>query len=374
MLWCKPMNSPRAYLDHNATSPLKEAARTAMLEAVTEGGNASSIHAEGRAARHRIEAAREKLAQSLGVIPQMVVFTSSGSEANNLAIKGAPVERLIIGATEHPCVLEAAKASGKPMDILLVDQNGQPDLNVLDALLAKPGKALVSLMLANNETGIIAPISQVADHVRAADGLLHTDAVQAFGKMTLRMPILGADMLTISAHKFGGPIGAAALIIRDGVAMAPLIHGGGQELRRRAGTENVAAIAGLAAAIGDLPKEIKALRDDLESFLQAETPAIQIFGKASERLSNTSCFALPGIAADTALISLDLDGVAVSSGSACSSGKVGKSHVLSAMGIEEKLAKSALRVSLGWNTSVKDIELFKTAWKRTAARANQKAA
>lgn len=368
------MQAPRAYLDHNATSPLKPAAREAMVDALAKGGNASSIHEEGRAARHIIEAARESLAQNLGVIAPMIVFTASGSEANNLAIKGSPADRLIIGATEHPCVREAAKASGKPVDILRVDVSGLPDLNHLQELLAKPGKALVSLMLANNETGVIAPISDVANLVQAAGGLLHSDAVQAFGKIPVRFPILGADLLTISAHKFGGPIGAAALIIRDGIAMHPLIHGGGQELRRRAGTENAPAIAGMAAAIGDLPKEIKNLRDDLESFLQAETPSIQIFGKAVSRLPNTSCFALPGIAADTALISLDLDGVAVSSGSACSSGKVGKSHVLEAMGCDEKLGKSALRVSLGWNSSVKEIEQFKTAWKRLAARQNRKVA
>lgn len=369
-----PMASRRAYLDHNATSPLKEAARDAMLAALAEGGNASSIHAEGRAARNRIEAAREAIAAEIGVIPQMVIFTSGGTEANNLAIKGATVERLIISAAEHPCVREAAAACGKPVDMIPVDAEGRPDLDELKKLLAKPGKALVSLMLANNETGVIAPVAEAAKLAAEAGALFHTDAVQALGKMPVRFPILGADMLTLSAHKFGGPVGAGALILRDGLALSPLLDGGGQELRRRAGTENAPAIAGMAAALGQMPSQIKDLRDKLESFLEAETPAIRFFGRGADRLSNTSCFALPGLGADTALISLDLDGVSVSSGSACSSGKVGRSHVLAAMGVEESLAKGALRVSLGWNSSVQDIEIFMAAWKRAAARANRKAA
>lgn len=364
----------RAYLDHNATSPLKPAAREAMVAALEEGGNASSIHSEGRTARNRIEAAREAIAAELGVLTPMVIFTSGGTEANNLALKGLGVDRLIISSIEHPCVREAARASGKPVDLIPVDANGVADLDVLKTLLAKPGKALVSLMMANNETGVLQPVAEAAAITHAHDGLFHTDAVQVLGKQPLRFPLIGADLLTISAHKLGGPLGAGALIIRDGLPLTPLLDGGGQELRRRAGTENAPAIAGFAAALGGLPKEISNLRDNLESLIQAATPAAVFFGKGAPRLSNTTCFALPGLAADTALISLDLDGVSVSSGSACSSGKVGRSHVLAAMGVEENLAKGAIRVSLGWNSSVHDVDQFIAAWKRAATRAKQKAA
>lgn len=365
---------PRAYLDHNATSPLKPEARAAMLMAMDAGGNASSIHAEGRKARGMIEAAREALAAELGVLPPMIIFTSGGTEANNLAIRGVVVDRLIISAVEHPCVREAARASGRPIDMIPVNADGAADLTALEALLAKPGKALVSLMAANNETGVLQPVAEAAALTHKAGGIFHTDAVQLFGKQSLRFPLAGADLMTISAHKFGGPLGVGALIIRDGLPLDPLLAGGGQELRRRAGTENVAAIAGMAAAIGELPKEISTLRDRLESLIEAETPAVRFFGRGAARLPNTSCFALPGLAADIALISTDLDGVAVSSGSACSSGKVGRSHVLAAMGIEENIAKGAIRVSLGWGSSVGDVDQFVVAWKRAASRAKQKAA
>ncbi len=356
--------SMRIYLDHNATSPLRQAARTAMHAALELHGNASSIHGEGRAARASLDASREALARALGVIAPMVVFTSGGSEANNLAVKGAPVARAIISAVEHPSVIEAAKTSGKPVEILPVDGQGVVDLAALERLLQAGPKALVAVMLANNETGVVQPLREVAALAQKHGALVHCDAVQAFGKIAVNFGLLGVDTLSVSAHKLGGPVGAGALIIRDGLALEALIQGGGQELRRRAGTENIAAIAGFAAAAHEKRLEIRHLRDELEKRLEG----IVVFGAAAERLPNTSCFALPGLSAETALMALDLAGFAVSSGSACSSGKVAKSHVLAAMGVAPDLAGNAIRVSLGWNTKAEDIEQFIVAWSRLAAR------
>jgi cysteine desulfurase len=341
-----------------------------MLAALDKGGNASSVHAEGRDARALIERARETIARELGVIAPMVVFTSGGSEANNFAIKGAPVERLIISATEHPSVIEAARASGRPVEIAEVDGNGVVDRGKLASRLASGPRALVSVMLANNETGAINPVGDIVAIARERGALVHCDAVQALGKIPVNFGLLSLDLLSISAHKIGGPQGAGALIIRDGLVMTPLIHGGGQELRRRGGTENVPAIVGFAAAAAEKTGSVRALRDRLESEL-ADTI---IIAKAMERLPNTICFALPGLSAETALMALDLEGIAVSSGSACSSGKVAKSHVLAAMGVAPEVAAGALRVSLGWNTTEEDIDRFLASWRKLAARHRAKAA
>jgi cysteine desulfurase len=357
------MSKLRTYLDHNATSPLKPAAHAAMLAALEVGGNASSVHAEGRAARALLDQAREKLAQALGVIAPMVVFTSGGSEANNLAIKGVEVERLIVSSIEHPSVLEAARESGLPVATIPVNANGIVELRALESLLRQGGKALVSVMLANNETGAIQPVRAVADLAAKYGALMHSDAVQAFGKVPVNFAMLGVDLMSISAHKLGGPIGAGALIVRDGLALKPLIHGGGQELRRRAGTENIAAVAGFAAAI-EMSHDTSALRDLLESQLEDA----EIFSRGVARLPNTTCFAYPAFSAETLLMNLDLDGIAVSSGSACSSGKVAKSHVLAAMGVAPDLAQGAIRVSLGWNTKEQDIARFIASLNRIKSR------
>lgn len=357
----------RTYLDHNATSALRPEAKDAMLAAMALPGNASSVHGEGRAARKVLDDAREQVARAVGVIAPMVVFTSGGSEANNLALKGAGVERLMVSAVEHPSVLEAAKAQGKPVEIIPVDGNGVIDLGALERMLEGP-KALVSVMLANNETGVIQP---VADVVRLAEGhLVHTDAVQALGKLPVNFGLLGVDMMTISAHKLGGPVGAGALIVRDGLALTPLIHGGGQELRRRAGTENLVALAGFGAVAQMKLGAVKALRDRLESALEGAV----IFGAGVDRLPNTTCFAYPGMNAETLLMGFDLEGIAVSSGSACSSGKVAKSHVLAAMGAAPEISKAAIRVSLGWDTTENHIDHFTAAWRKTLSRHKARAA
>ena len=338
-----------------------------MLAALDVGGNASSVHAEGRAARKVLDDAREQVARAVGVIAPMVVFTSGGSEANNMALMGAPVERLIVSAIEHPAVLEAAKASGKPVEVIPVDGNGVVDLAALETMLKGP-RALVSVMLANNETGVIQPLADVA---RVAQGhLVHTDAVQALGKVPVNFGLLGVDMMTLSAHKLGGPVGAGALIVRDGLALEPLIHGGGQELRRRAGTENIPAIAGFGAVAQMKLQNCKALRDRLEAALEGAV----IFGRDVERLPNTTCFAYPGMNAEKLLMGFDLEGIAVSSGSACSSGKVAKSHVLSAMGAAPEISKAAIRVSLGWDTTENHIDHFIAAWRKIVERHKARAA
>jgi cysteine desulfurase len=340
-----------------------------MLAALELHGNASSIHREGREARKLLDDAREQLAAALGTIPATVIFTSGGSEANATAIAGAPVERLIVSAIEHPSVLAAAKASGKRVDLIPVTPQGTVDLTALALLLPGP-QALVSLMLANNETGVVQPVREAVALAQPHGALVHCDAVQGLGKVAVNFGLMGVDLLTVSAHKLGGPLGAGALVVRDGLVLAPLIHGGGQELRRRAGTENLAAIAGFAAVANEKTIDIKILRDDLENCLEGAA----IFGAGAERLPNTACFALPGASAESLLIGLDLDGIAVSSGSACSSGKVGRSHVLEAMGVPPDLAAGALRISLGWNTTADDINHFKEAWRRIMARRSPKAA
>lgn len=359
----------RTYLDHNATSPLRPAAKAAMLAALNTTGNPSSVHGEGRAARKLLDDAREAIAGALGAIAPMVVFTSGGSEANNLALRGVAVERILVSATEHPSVIEAAKAADKPVEIIPVTAEGVIDLDALAKLLPGP-KALVSVMLANNETGVIQPLREIVALAQTHGAPVHSDAVQALGKVPVNFGLLGVDLLTVSAHKLGGPVGTGALLIRDGLPVTPLIVGGGQELRRRAGTENIAGVAGLAAAVAEKRFEVKDLRDRLEAELEGAT----IFGRNAERLPNTTCFAAAGMSAETLLMGFDLDGIAVSSGSACSSGKVAKSHVLAAMGVAPELAQAAIRVSLGWNSTSEDIDRFIAVWRRLRARHKAKVA
>ncbi len=359
----------RSYLDHNATSPLRPEAKAAMLRAFDAAGNASSVHAEGRAARGLLDEARENVARAVGVIAPMVVFTSGGSEANNLALKGSGVERLLVSAVEHPSVIEAAKACGRPYELIPVDGDGIVELDALANMLQGP-RALVSVMMANNETGVLQPVREIVSLAARHGALVHTDAVQALGKVPVNFGLLGVDLMTLSAHKLGGPVGAGALVVRDGIALEPLIHGGGQELRRRAGTETLAAVAGFGAVASQSISNINVLRDRLESELEDAV----IFGRSAPRLSNTTCFAMPGMEAETLLMAFDLEGVAVSSGSACSSGKVARSHVLAAMGVAPEISRAAIRVSLGWNTTSEQIDHFTAAWRKILARRKARAA
>ena len=340
-----------------------------MLAAMEVCGNPSSVHSEGRAARKLIDDAREAIAFKVGCLPQMITFTSGGTEANNMALRGIAANRIVVSAIEHPSVLEAARASGKTVEIIPVDGQGLVDFSALEKMLVGP-KALISIMLANNETGVIQDIPAVSALVSKAGHVLHVDAVQGFGKMPVNFGLLGCDAMTIAAHKVGGPKGVGALVIRDRLVVDPLIGGGGQELRRRSGTENVISIAGFGAIAQEADIQIDPLADEFRSALEG----CVIFSDAAPKLANTFCFAAPGFRADTLLMKFDLEGIALSSGSACSSGKVAQSHVLDAMGVAPELSQGALRVSLGWDTTPVNIQHFSAVWRKILARHGAKAA
>ncbi|MGA2996537.1 cysteine desulfurase family protein [Bradyrhizobium sp.] len=370
----------RVYFDWNATTPLRDEARRAVSDALYLPGNASSVHAEGREARKWIENARAAVAKAVGTVPLNVVFTSGGTEANALALApnlrrdaGPAVERLVVSAIEHASVLSGGRFLPNQMEKVRVTPAGVVELDHLRELLRDRPPALVSVMLANNETGAIQPIAEVAEIVHAAAGLLHVDAIQAFGKIALDMAKTGADLLTLSAHKIGGPKGVGALVLSEGVSgLEPLLRGGGQELSRRAGTENVAGIAAFgaaaAAAMAALPAEggrLGTLQERLEHGLRM-TPDVIVFSDSVERLPNTTLFTVSGLKAETAVIGFDLAGIAVSSGSACSSGKVQPSHVLEAMGFEPDIARGAVRLSMGWSTRDADVDRCLEAWRKLA--------
>lgn len=375
--------SERTYLDWNATAWLRPRARTAMLDVLDRPGNASSVHAEGRASRAILEKARAQVAALAGAGAKNVIFTSGATEANNLALTPALEvggrkdrrDRLYVSAVEHPSVLTGGRFAPEQSEILPVDADGVVDLAALTIALKKAERPLVSVMLANNETGVIQPIARIAAIVHAANGLLHVDAVQGAGRTACDMVALGADLMTFSSHKLGGPQGAGALVLRGDIHLAePLIRGGGQERGTRGGTENVAAIAGFGmaaeetlAGLASEPARLAALRARLEAGIRAATPDAVIFGAAAERLPNTTAVAVPGLKAETALIAFDLAGLALSSGAACSSGKVQTSHVLKAVGVEPTLAAGALRLSLGWASSERDVEHFVTAWNKVVS-------
>ena len=368
----------RVYLDWNATTPLRPEARAAMAAAWDLSGNPSSVHAEGRQARRLVEEARGAVAQAVGALPRNVVFTSGGTEANALALTpglrrgaGPAAERLVVSAIEHASVLAGGRFSHRAVSAVGVTHSGVLDLAQLrEAVEGKP-PALVSIMLANNETGALQPVREAAGIVHAAGGVLHVDAIQALGKVAFDIGGLEADLLTLSAHKIGGPKGVGAVVLAEGLqGFEPLLRGGGQELGRRAGTENVAGIAGFGAAVkaaigalgGDAAR-LEALRSRLEQGLMQKNGTI-VFSDSVERLPNTTLFTIPGLKAETAVIGFDLADIAVSSGSACSSGKVQPSHVLEAMGFSPEIAQGAVRLSLGWSTSGADIDRCLQAWRK----------
>ena len=380
-----------AYLDHNATSPLRAEAIAAAERALAVCGNASSVHSGGRAARALIEDAREKVAALAGARSQDVIFTSGGTEANALALWGAVhgaldasarITRLFVSAIEHESVRANAAAlaervPGLRLKIIPVSADGIVDLEALRVMLREgKGRTLIALMAANNETGVVQPIQDAAELAREANALLFVDAVQAAGKMAMPQ----ADYVSISAHKIGGPQGAGALILRDGAPFAAQILGGGQERNRRAGTENLVGIAGFGAAADsalrdmDRMAETAKLRDAFEGGLRRLSPDVEIFGVRASRLPNTSNFALPGLSAENALMALDQDGVMMSSGAACSSGKVKPSSVLAAMGVREDIARNALRASFGWNSRGADGDAALDSLSKLLARRRARAA
>ena len=350
-----------------------------MLSAMEVGANPSSVHGDGRRARRIVETTRTTLAGSIGARSEDIVFTSGGTEANALAIKGALnlIDNAVLLTTglEHPAVAETIVQSGVEARFVKVTPDGQIDLEDLAEVLSELGDAtpFLCLQLANNETGVIQPVAEAARLVRDADGYTHCDAVQALGKMPVNAMLLGVDYIAFSAHKFGGPIGAGALWFRVGAPLKPVQVGGGQERSLRSGTENVVALAGFGAALEavDLDadaKRISAVRDRFEKRVQSEAN-VEIFGNNRPRLSGTSNLGLEGFSGETQVMAMDLAGVAISSGSACSSGKVKTSAVLTAMGVGENLAKSAIRVSFGWNSTLEDAEFAANAWLKAARRA-----
>jgi cysteine desulfurase len=384
------MTMERVYLDHNATSPLRPAARAALSNALSLG-NASSVHAEGRAARACIEHAREQVAGLFGIDPGAITFTSGATEANAFALspefqiggRAVQCEVLLISAVEHPSVRAGGRFPADRIEVVPVDRDGVVDLAALEASLARHRdagrRALSSVMAANNETGVVEPLAEIAKRVHAADGIFHSDAVQVAGKLPFSLVASGADLISVSSHKLGGPQGVGALVARnEDIRVPSLLRGGGQERGRRAGTESVAAIVGFgvaaAQAATNLASELTRLtdlRDATEVGIRAIAPKAIILSAGAERLPNTVCFAVPGVAAETAVIALDLEGIAVSAGAACSSGKVGPSETLAAMGVPPD-AKGAIRVSLGWSTTENDISRFLEVWKRVYLNLSQR--
>jgi cysteine desulfurase len=384
------------FCDHNSTSPLRPACREAVLAALTVGGNPASVHAAGRAARAMVEDARDAVARLVHAGSSEVVFTSGATESNSLALWGAvegamtegekPVRitRLFVSAIEHSSVLRAAerlaeRAAGVRLEIIPVTADGVVDTVALRVMLREgKGRTLIAVMAANNETGVIQPIAEISRLAREAGALLLLDAVTAAGKMDLDFAL--CDYMTLSAHKLGGPQGSGALVVRDGAPFAPQLIGGGQQRGLRAGTENLSGIAGFGAAAkavmddGAERARVAAIRDHFENSLKAAIPGVVVFGEEVERLCSTSNTAIPGLSGENIVIALDLEGVLVSSGSSCSSGKITPSHVLSAMGVNENLAGASLRVSFGWNSTMEDADAVVAALARLNNRVQMRAA
>ncbi len=363
------------YLDYNATAPLRAEARAAMLACFDAPGNPSSVHGAGRRASSQIAKARKILGYTLGAHPPDLVFTSGGTEANNLALLGLAkannCTHIYVSAVEHSCIRQAAMASGLPVEFIPVTANGVIDLDVLQMHLddlSHEACPLLALMAANNETGVIQPVQKATRMMYTANGHIHVDAVQAFGKMPVNLAVMGVDSLAVSAHKIGGPMGVGALVLTHGTKLAPMVFGGGQESGYRGGTENVPGIAGFAAATEAAIKDLDAcdsiemLRDHVQTRLLDIAPDALVVGGDAPRLCNTLCLATPGFTADTQLMAMDIAGFSISSGSACSSGKVRASVVMLAMNLPGDLASCAVRISLGKNTTRDELDAFADAW------------
>lgn len=364
------------YMDYNATAPLLPQVREVMEEFGSLPLNPSSVHHYGRMAKKLLEDSRKTIADYLSVWADEITFTASATEANNLALQGFPNHILAVAATEHSSVIAVAKRQQNSM-ILPVDANGLLKMDALQAALeAHPNKLLVSVMLANNETGVIQPIAEIAKLVHKHGGLLHCDAVQSLGKMPIDFNLLGVDLLTLSAHKAGGPVGVGALVVRSGLFVEPLLVGGGQEKRRRAGTENIAAIAGLAKLVEILPdlSPLREWKNTIEKELLSVSRGTIIVAQNAPRLPHVICAVMPDVSSETQLISFDLAGICVSAGSACSSGRIEPSHVLQAMGLSNDQANCALRISMGWGTTEAEVQKLIMIWKEIYSKLGQKSA
>ncbi|MBM3618912.1 MAG: cysteine desulfurase [Alphaproteobacteria bacterium] len=367
------------YLDYNATTPVRPevAARVAAL--LAEPHNASSVHFYGREGKKYLENARETIARAVNAFKNEIVFTSSGTEANNFVLRAEASRRILVSAIEHSSIVKTVPDAER----IPVDSRGMVQVDALAEMLRKEQKpALVSVMLANNETGVIQPIAEIVKACRASgvDTLVHTDAAQALGKIPVDFSGLGVDMMTISAHKLGGTHGAAALVLRNDLPIKPLLTGGGQELGRRAGTENVAAVSGFGLAVElamqDVAQQarVRGWLDTLEEELLAYSEGAIVFGRGVPRLPGTTCISMPGVSSETQLMSFDLANIAVSAGSACSSGRIESSHVIRAMGYDNAVATTAIRISGGWNTTEDDIRRIAAEWKKLYDRVGKRAA
>lgn len=359
----------KIYLDHNATTPIRAVALAAVTASMADVGNASSAHGFGRDARKLVETARRQIADTLDVSPGQVTFNSGATEGNNTVLKGFAGQRILISAIEHPSVIN----SGVPAEIIPVTVDGVVDMEAFAALLAKgPPPALVSVMLVNNETGVIQPVAEIARLAKAAGAKIHADCTQAYGRIPFTRESLGVDMLTLSSHKIGGPQGVGCIVLAPGLTLPKLLEGGGQEKRQRAGTENVAGIAGFGAAAVECVTRMKdfqnlsILQDRIETHMQNNH--VRVLGKGAARVANTTLLTVEGATGETLLMAFDLEGVAISTGSACSSGSTQMSHVLAAMGISDVKDRAAIRISLGHTTTAKDIDDFLAVWDRIAAR------
>jgi len=359
------------YLDHNATAPIKPEVIAEMTRVMGAGGNPSSVHAIGRGAKAILEKSRQTIADVINCRPQKIIFTGGGTEANNIALFAGGFKHIIIGATEHDSISGIGENFKGHVQRLPVDENGHISPDDLKKYLDNaPDETLVSIMLANNETGVIQDIKALGDIVHEAGALFHTDAIQALGKIPVNFRDLGVDMMSFSAHKLNGPQGVGALVAKEKIDIPSMMVGGGQEAGRRAGTENIAGSAGFARAVELVPQNlqkmdaIKLLRDHLEQEIAAHAPDVVFYGASSQRLPNTSTILMPGVSSETQVMAFDLAGICISSGSACSSGKVKPSHVVSAMGASRDQALSTIRVSLGWNTTAWEIDAFIAAWKK----------
>jgi cysteine desulfurase len=359
------------YLDYNATALIRPEVIELMADVMREGGNPSSVHAFGRNAKARLEGARAAIVEAINCRPQMVIFTSGGTEANNMAVFSSNRTRLITTNAEHDSLRASSEKFDGKVDIVPVDKNGLVDLNVLEELLKNDGEnTIVSILYANNETGVLQDIEAISSITRAADALLHIDAIQAFGKVPLNFMELNVDMMSISSHKIGGPQGVGALIAREKLPVKSIIVGGGQEHGRRGGTENIAGIAGFGLAASMVPdslekmKTLRAWRNEIEHELKNHTPDVMLLGQGAKRLPNVSNIYMPDVISETQVMNFDLNGICISAGSACSSGKVKTSHVGLAMLGDEKIASCTIRMSLGWASAHRDIDAFIKAWKK----------
>lgn len=358
------MSTEPVYLDYAATTPVKPEVIKAMTQALESHGNASSVHGFGREARHKVEGARAVIAKRYNVKPSQVTFTSGATEANNMALHGFAGRPNIISAIEHPSVMQTATAP----HIVRVNADGVIDLNHLEDVLKANPQSIVSVMLVNNETGVIQPVKEAAALAKQYGAIMHCDAVQGAGRMAVDFKDLGVDMMSISAHKLGGPQGIGALICGEAIKLAPFITGGSQEARKRAGTENVAGIVGFGRAVELIDADLEQTsewvkwRGMFEMLITQRVPQAKVFGADAPRVAAISCITMPGVRNDTQLMAFDLAGLAVSSGSACSSGKVQPSPVLKAMGADEGEATSAIRISFGWGTSIAELEKLAESW------------